>query len=151
MAVAGNYGVGYMMNGGVIRVYGGTRVASPDNAPGTTEIGRITTGGLDWYPDTDPNNAGLILQLVSPGALVNSGEWRLKGSATGTATWFRWCWAATDPQHESTYYPRIDGDIGIEPGEGDPIPDLVLATTAITTATARDIESFLFLLPMEDA
>lgn len=146
MAIAGNYGVGIMMNGGIIRVYGGTRPSSPDNAPGTTELARITTEGKEWFADTDPNSAGLVVKVVSPGALVNKGIWHLKGSATGTATWFRWCWAASDPQLLSTYYPRIDGDIGVTTAA-----DLVLVSTSITAVVNRVIDSFTFLLPMGDA
>ena len=145
MAVAGNYGVGAMMNGGVIRIYGGTRPGSPDNPPGTTELGRVTTEGRAWYPDTDPNDAGLVVQVASPGVLVNVGEWRLVGSASGMATWFRWCWAAGDPLLESTYYPRIDGDVGVED------TDLVLISTSITANTDWLIDSFFFVLPMEGA
>ena len=151
MAVAGNYGAGSMMNGGVIRIYGGTRPFTPDSTPGATEIGRITTEGRVWHPDTDPNDAGLVVQVVYPGALVNAGEWRLVGSAAGMATWFRWCWAASDPQHDSTYYPRIDGDIGIAPEEGEDAPDLVLISTSITANTDWLIDNFFFVLPMGGA
>ena len=151
MAVAGNYGLGYMMNGGVIRVFGGVRPHSPDNKIGEIELGRVTTEGKAWYPDTDPNDAGLIVHLVSPGGLMNVGEWRLVGLESGTATWFRWCWAASDPQHDSTYYPRVDGDIGIAPEEGEDAPDLVLISTSITKNTNWEIDSFFFVLPMGGA
>ncbi len=142
-AIAGNYGIGQMMNGGVIRIYGGTRPDSPNSAPSSTEIGRVTTEGRVWYPDTDPNDAGLIVQMVSPGTLVNSGNWRLKGSASGTATWFRWCWANSDAQLQSTYYPRIDGDIGTSAGSAD----LVVFSTPITTSVDWLIDSFVFAIP----
>lgn len=138
-AMAGYYGLGILMNAGVIRVYNGVIPDTPDAAPGATEIGRITTGGLDFVPGNDTVGAGLIVMLVSPGGLMKSGEWRLKGRTPGTATWWRWCWAGVDPLTESTYYPRVDGEVGSE---------LVLASTTITAMTDVEIETFLMQIGM---
>ena len=147
MAIVSNYGLGAMMNGGIIRIYDGMRPISPDMPPSGTELARVTTNGAVWHPDTDPNNAGLIVQVVAPGALMNAGAWRMKGITTGVATWFRWCWSATDPEHESVFYPRIDGDVDVVDGEAD----LVLLSTNITPTIDWEIDSFLFVLPMGDA
>ena len=138
-AVASTYGLGQMMNGGVIYVYGGTIPASPDNAPGSAPLGIITTDGLMFTPGDNSNGAGLSLQTVSPGGLLNYGTWVLKGMNTGTATWFRWCWLDPDSFQESTYYPRVDGDIGSA---------FILPVTNINPSTSLVIDSFLIVLPM---
>lgn len=144
-ALAVEFGLGVMMNGGVMRVYGGTMPASPDLAPGTPLLGTITTEGKVFLPITDPNEAGLILAFISPGGLMNFGDWRLIGSATGTATWFRWHWRWEDDLGDSEFYPRIDGDVGLTSS----LAALRLTSTSITTETNRQIEQFLMVLPME--
>jgi len=110
-ALASEYGLGLMMNGGIIRVYGAQQPATPDSPPGTPELGRITTEGRVFLTG-DPNNAGLYLQIISPGGIARDpdmGNWRLTGVASGTATWWRWQWRWADPNTESTFYPRVDG------------------------------------------
>jgi hypothetical protein len=136
-SLAVNYGLGIMMNSGIIRVYGGTIPDSPDNPPGTPELGRITTGGLTFTGGSSPNPGGLLLAFVSPGGLTMSGEWRLKGIATGTATWWRWCWAGIDDLTLNTLLPRVDGIVGTE---------LQLVSTSITPVTDVEIEQFLFTI-----
>lgn len=144
-ALAAEFGLGAMMNGGVMRVYGGTMPDSPDRAPGTSLLGMITTEGKIFYHSSDPNDAGLLLQLVSPGTLLNYGDWRLTGSGTGNATWFRWHWAWEDDLGESEYYPRIDGDVGLH----DSLAALRLSSVSVTPTTNRLLEQFLLMLPME--
>ena len=139
-AIAGNDGLGAMMNGGIIRVFSGTQPASPDLSPGSTELARITTEGKTFYSVTDPEGAGLIVAVVSPGALISVGEWRMKGIAVGTAGWFRWCWSQVDPLTESSFYPRIDGTIG---------ESFALGDTSITMDTDVLIGSFQFVIGME--
>jgi len=132
-----NYGLGAMMNSGIIRVYAGVRPATPDLAPGSLELGRITTEGKVFIPVTDPNQAGLLLAFVSPGTLVNAGTWRLKGIAAGTAMWWRWNWHNADSNGVSSTLPRVDGLIGT---------DLILATNDILPTTDVAIEQFMFIL-----
>jgi hypothetical protein len=136
-SVASDYGLGLMMNGGVIRVYGGQRPASPDEAPGALLLGEITTEGKVFFPVNDPNNAGLLLTLMSPGVLTNDGEWRLKGMNDGEAQWWRWCWRLADSNLQSTFYPRVDGLVNTE---------LRLGVTYITAFTNVEIEQFIFSL-----
>lgn len=136
-ALAVNYGLGVMMNGGVIRVYGGTMPITPDEPPGTIELGTITTEGRVFIPGDDTAQAGLLLAHVSPGGLIKAGEWRLKGKATGTATWWRWNWADADSFAYDTLLPRVDGEAGTE---------LVLANTSITPITDVEIEQFMFVV-----
>lgn len=138
-AVASTYGLGQMMNSGVIYVYGGTIPESPDDAPGSSHLGIITTDGLTFTPGNNSNGAGLKLQAISPGGLLNSGTWVLKGIGTGTATWFRWCWMNPDSFQDSTFYPRVDGDIGSA---------FILPVTNITPATQLVIDTFQLVLPM---
>lgn len=136
-SVAAEYGLGLMMNGGIIRVYAGLRPDSPDEAPGSLLLGTITTEGKVFFPVNDPNDAGLLLKLLSPGVLMNDGEWRLKGIASGEAAWWRWCWRLADSELSSTFYPRVDGLVNTE---------LRLGVTYITPFTNVEIEEFVFSL-----
>ena len=145
-ALAAEYGLGAMMNGGVIRVYGGIPPASPDLAPSSTHIGNITTDGKVFVPFDDPNGAGLMLQFIEPGGLMNFGAWVLKGIASGTASWFRWHWKWEDDLGDSSLYPRVDGDIGLT----DSSSALRLSSRSITSTTAKLIETFVIQLPMGD-
>lgn len=138
-AVASQSGLGLLMNRGVIRLYGNDAPSTPDNPPGASAVGVITTSGLTFIPGDDPNSAGLLLRLVSPGGLANDGVWRLKGLSVGTARWWRWYWRWGDPDTLSTYYPRVDGAVGTE---------LKLVSTALTATTDVEVQQFLFLLPM---
>src|SRR5574343_371877 len=134
-ALASNYGLGIMMNGGVIRVYGGSRPATPDSPPGTDEIAQITTDGLVFVPGNDLVGAGLIVEIVSPGILIKVGTWRLRATLSRRATWWRWCWSDPDPLTESTYYPRVDGLVGTE---------LVLLEPVLYSGMNKVIEQFMF-------
>lgn len=111
-SMAVQYGLGLMMNGGTIRVYDGTMPDSPDEPANGTQLARITTNGLVFIPGDDEVGAGLILQSVFPGILIDDGNWYLTGMASGTATWWRWYWADADDLAQSDYYPRVDGDVG---------------------------------------
>jgi hypothetical protein len=138
-ALAGNYGLGMMMNGGIIRVYSGTLPSTPDNAPSGVELGQITTEGRAFVFPNDPYEAGLFLQAGSPGILTNLGIWRLKGIRSGTASWWRFYWSGNDPLITSVYYPRIDGVVGDE---------LILYTNSITSLTNISIDYFTIQLGM---
>lgn len=111
-AIMNEYGLGLMMNGGIIYIYNGTMPDSPDNPPNGTLLAYITTEGRVFQAGEDTIDAGLLLYSVFPGVLTDDGRWYLTGLATGTATWWRWCWSDADSHGESTYYPRIDGDVG---------------------------------------
>ena len=133
------------MNGGVIRIYGGTMPNSPDLATTSPILGSITTEGRDFIQFYDTFEAGLLLQVVPPGVLLNDGTWILKGITDGTATWFRWYWKWEDDFGNSTYYPRVDGDIGLT----NSLAALRLNSTIISPTTNRLIEQFFMQLPME--
>lgn len=143
-ALMSNYGVGLMMNGGIIHVYSGTRPTSPDKAitTGSVLLGKITTGGKVFIAPEDPNGAGLNLIIESPGILLadtSVDDWRLIGEASGRANWYRWMWRYPDPLTESDYYPRVDGLVNTE---------LYLKTLDITSSTDIKVELFLFSLSL---
>lgn len=136
-----NAGLGEMMNGGIIRVYGGSPPSSPDDPPAATLLATITTDGKVFYPGNDTEGAGLLLSYVSPASIVKNGRWMLKGVGSGVAAWWRWCWSLPDDQYYSTYYPRIDGDAG-------PAGALVLSAVDITPATLIEIGVFQVVFPL---
>ena len=137
-ALISQYGFGTMMNFGVIRVFGGTRPASADAAAGSLPLAEITTEGRVFVPETDPNGAGISLQVISPGTVTHEGVLRIKGARTGLATWWRWSWLGADDLGYSLYTPRVDGDAGVE---------LLLRLYSITSATDEEVGRFVFSLP----
>lgn len=136
-AVVSNYGLGMVMNKGVIRVYSSPIPTTPDHAPTGSLLGTISTDGIAYIPGVNKDTAGLVVKKVSPGILEKVGDWRLKGSASGTATWFRWYSSQIDDFGTNTNFIRIDGEIGV---------DLIISNPAITTATDVAISSFIFQL-----
>lgn len=140
-AIMSNYGLGMIMNQGVIRCYNSSIPTTPDLAPSGTELARITTEGLTFIPGDLTTGAGLSIALISPGTLINDGNWVLTGLASGNITWFRWNWAGLDSLSYSTLTPRIDGLVGTA-------GDLVLASTLVTSSSRRQLDQFLFTLPL---
>lgn len=139
--LAAGYGIGPILNGGVIHVYQGTPPDSADDAASPSDLlGTITTGGNLFVPVYDPNSAGLVVQYVSPASLINVGSWILRAVQTGIATWFRWRWSYTDPLTASTYYPRLDGSVGSE------FDVLTLPTQTLTLGYTYPIDSFLLTI-----
>lgn len=127
-----------LMDGGTIYLYGGTMPDSPDNPPGEIILGQITTGGATFTPNSEILAAGLRIQWSSPGRVLMSGDWRIKGAANGTVTWFRWCWREYDNHLESTYYPRLDGSI-------DDV--LIMSNPTMTDGRNSPVEFFSLTLP----
>lgn len=105
-ALLASSGLYTMMNKGVILLYDGTPPATPDEPPGRSPIGYITNDGVELSNDRDACG----LQLYWYGTwLQDNGKWAVTPLANATPTWWRWCWV-DDPQIQSTYYPRIDGE-----------------------------------------
>lgn len=130
-AVLTDYGLGAMMNYGVIEVYTGTQPVSASLAPTGTLLARITLNGDTFVPGT---TAGALTLALSPdGTLVSDGVWRMKGVDSGPAGWWRWKGNAADNDQDSFYYPRVDG------AEGE---SLQLVTKTITPATNEVITNF---------
>ena len=115
LAIIGSGGFAATMDGGVIRIFNGTRPANPNlKIPaGNVEIAKVTTEGKEFIPGSDPNGAGLRFRLGVNALVENFGRWDLVPSISGTAIWFRWNWRDVDPNDDSGYYPRIDGDVGL--------------------------------------
>lgn len=129
-----------LMYGGTILVFDGTMPASPDNPPAANLLAQITTDGLTFTPNNVPTPSGLVVAWASPGYVMMNGNWVMVGTGvTGTATWFRWCWRNTDPQLESQYHPRLDGDVG---------EVLRMTDTYITSTRVSKIEGFILSLPL---
>lgn len=136
-ALMTQYGLGQMMNGGIIYVFGGNQPELADDAANTPILAAITTEGRTFIAPEDPYQAGLYLKIVNGEMVVNDpsrGQWRLKGRATGTAFWWRWCWASTDSLEYSRNVPRIDGRVG---------GTLFLRTVNIHPTLDLSIDSFL--------
>ena len=128
-----------LMDGGTIYLYGGTLPDSPDLPPGTPILAQITTDAATFTPGPDITPPGLRIQWASPGAVIKNGEWKIKGVANGTVTWFRWCWKNDDDHQESYYYPRVDGTVG----------DVFrMSNPTMTTGRISAVESFIFMFPV---
>lgn len=139
-SLAASYGIMPHMQGGVIYVFGGDPPPSPDSAAYPDQaLGVVTTEGLTFVPPDDLNNAGLQLEFVAPGTLINVGRWVLTATAAGEARWFRWYRKTFDTYEDSAYYPRIDGSIG---------DVLVLVTPLLTVGKKTTIDSFRLQIPM---
>ena len=132
-SILSQYGLGSMLGLGVIEVYSGAQPESAANAPAGTLLARVTQGGDDFIAGT--TQGGLVVDYDQlAGGLVNVGEWRLRGVATGAPGWWRWKWNSSDDNSVSLYYPRIDGLVG---------ESLVLTSTAITASTSAEVGTFL--------
>lgn len=138
-AVTYIYGFAQVMNAGVIYVYSGTIPDSPDDPPNGILLGMVTTSGLPYTPGNDANGAGLLLRMISPGGIVpaSGAIWRLVGSASGEAGWFRWCASGPDAFNHSTTRARMDGTVG---------DVLILEEPIISVLTNIQVDSFLFVM-----
>lgn len=127
-----NKGVRESMQGGQIAIYQSPRPSSPNSAVVYAPLAYITQDGEAWeYPDV--NEAGLLYDVYAGGIALMSGEWRVKGARTGTATWFRITGPDPDYGNTSLTLPRIDGDCGTE---------LKLPSYSITPSLDEAIEAF---------
>ena len=139
-ALATDYGLGRIMDGGWIALYDTDLPDSPDQPPGGEPLARITDGGRVFIPGDDPFGAGLRLQFIPPyGVTIRQGsEWRLTGMRNGTARWFRWYWSDPDDLGYSEVAPRVDGDINAL----NSLAAGRLATQRMTPTTVLPIEFF---------
>jgi hypothetical protein len=140
LAIMGVGGFGGTMDGGVIRLFSGTRPSGANMKlpAGNIQIATITSEGKFFQPGADGVGAGLRLRLRTNGYLENYGRWDIVPTVSGSPTWFRWNWAGIDPNDASTYFPRIDGDIGVA-GSG---ADLILGRAELFQGTVLSIDLF---------
>ncbi len=133
-SVLSEFGLGAMMNYGVIEVYTGDQPLSASDAPTGLLLARVTTDGLDFTAGSLTGGLQVVYDAVA-GGLVKVGTWRLRGVATGAPGWWRWKWNAEDDDSFSVFLPRLDGVVG---------ESLVLgALNQITPSTNEEIEDFL--------
>lgn len=138
-AMITEYGLGIMMNLGRILIYTGQQPESADNPPTGQLIGFVSQEGVTPIPNEVLG--GLRLKHGSiPGSLENDGNWVLRGTATGTAGWWRFVWNVEDDGTLSNFLPRIDGAVG---------ESLILASPAILPVTGIPIQSFKIILPFQ--
>lgn len=114
---------------GVVRVYGGSRPANPDTAPGTTLLAEFTLN--------DPAFADPPVTGVS--TLDNTPVPTATGLAAGTATWFRVL--------DSAGAAQFDGKASASGGGGD----MILSTTTISVGLSLQLLSGTLTQPLGTA
>lgn len=121
------------LSGGFIRLFSGTRPASPDMAEAGTLLGIVTVDGL----------AGAGLHYTSGGAVLQkAGEpWVFKALASGTVSWFRIV-ASGDSGAADLDALRIDGDVG---GPSD-TADMTWESTDVVNGVSYTLDAFLYLI-----
>lgn len=134
-----NYGLGMLMQLGRIYLYDGPQPEYADAAPTSVKLAVVCQDGI--IPAANVDAGGLQLRGgPDAGTLINDGTWVLKGLATGTPLWWRFVWNGEDNEAASSYYPRIDGQVG---------ESLVLSAATVGPATAVPISSFFLVFPSE--
>lgn len=130
-----------IFNGGRILIYSGAQPPSADNPIQGSLLAQITNEGQAWVPNGSA--AGLNFTLSGVWAANDPTQaWRLKGSGTGGAGWFRLVGKSIDNGDYSLAAPRIDGTIGTGGAA-----DMKLVTTAMTPTLDLPIQQFLFSFP----
>lgn len=100
-------GLQQQLVGGRILLFASARPSSPDQAQGLSPVAQITQNGVEW-----PGAGGLQLVLSATTLkLERQGTWIIKGLATGTPVWWRFCGPADDPGQFSVTHVRVDGDM----------------------------------------
>ena len=129
-------GLGSMLNGGHIALYGGAQPESADDGATTEPLALITQDGAMAL-----EARGLLLaQGEAAGTLTHSGVWILTGLAAGTATWWRFMGDPYDTGAETgPLLPRLDGAVG-EGLEATGLPEIV-------PESAVEVLRFLLTLP----
>ncbi len=134
-----NYGLAAMMNYGRIYLYSGPQPETADSAARGDILGFVSNEGVQ--PIAGTQTGGLILaQGFEPGTLDKSGNWVVKGTASGLVGWWRFFWNSTDPNTASQYFPRIDGAYG---------DSFIMESPTITTGTFVSVEAFKLSLPSQ--
>lgn len=135
-----NGGVGGGLKGalalGFINIYSGPQ-------PLTADIG--ATGTLLGTASVDAAGTGLKFDSASGGVINKSAteNWKFNGAAVGTAGWFRFYAAGTNPANASASDARIDGSIAFSGA------DMTLSNISITVGAPNTIDVFQFTLPAQ--
>lgn len=133
-----------IFSNGVIAVYTGAQPATADAAATGTLLGYITLNGDPFTPGSPAN--GLNFAAAAAGGVLSKAaaeNWRLKGSAAGTAGWGRLMGNALDDGSASTTLPRIDFSIGTSGA------DMNLSNTTIAVGSITTIDQFDYSIPAQ--
>lgn len=119
-------------DGGTIRIFSGTRPATPSAAETGTLLGVVTLRG-------EPG-VGLEYQVVEANLAKPMTPWVFTALADGDAEWFRVVGA--DDDHLLNYnVPRLDGDIDVVSPA-----DMVWSSVTVAKGMHYTIDEFVYLL-----
>ena len=122
-----------VLNGLVLRIYGGTEPAS---SAGSVESNTLLC-------EIDPNGEGLNFESgSSPGMISKDSSqlWSGLELAAGTATFFR-LEGRSDAGYEDVHAIRLQGSVGAVGG------DMILSNTSFVNGSPRTIKSFTIVIP----
>lgn len=122
-------GLNAAFNGGLFRIYSGTKPATANLAPTGTLLASVTAA--DFFAAASSGSVALNAAMTDSSA-----------NATGTAGYFRFS-AASDTDALDAAYARIDGTVTATGGGGD----ITLDNTSITSGQSVSITSFTFTMP----
>ena len=112
-AVVTDYGIGYLLSSGYIRVYTGEQPENADMAPTGTRIGYITQRGQVGEPPYANDVRCLQMALHGlVGSIHNVNPWDLHAQLDGVPGWWRFCVTPEDEDNFSTTRCRVDGSVG---------------------------------------
>lgn len=122
------------LDGGFLYLFSGPVPAAADDAVDAScvQLVKISVGG--------DGTTGLTFDGTPSGGVLSktaSESWSGTISATGTATFFRFCEAGDDPTTASTTAKRIQGTVGTTVSS-----DAVLNSADLTSGNAQDIKLF---------
>jgi len=127
---------------GVLRIYSGSQVATPDTAVSGTLLLEVTVSSGTFAHGAEAN--GLEFGAAASGAIDKDTDvWSGVGLAAGTAAWFRLCANPTDAGGASATLDRIDGTVGTSGA------DLNITNTTIAVGATYTIDQFQFTLPLQ--
>ena len=134
-AILGPQSFAQIFNGGMLRLFAGTRPESADAAEPTTPIATVARS----------DNTGLVFALAGQFVIRQPNDvWLLTALAAQTPTWFRLTAPGDVYTSASLTAPRIDGDVGTESGPSDMTLSVTLPFTVPGTFP---FDSFLFTIP----
>ena len=117
-------------DGGLLRIYSGTKPATANLAPTGTLLASITL----------PADA---FAAASGGSIAKNGTWQdTSANATGTAGWFRISEVGDTDALDGDFH-RLDGTVTATGGGGD----LTLDSTSITSGQSVTVNTFTITAP----
>lgn len=129
---------------GVVEIRTGNQPVSADAPPTGSVIARITRDGGVWTAGAPDNGLEFVVAdryVIKPPDHI----WRLVGSGTGVAGWFRLLPNSADNGALSTEAVRIDGRCGLVDVPAD--TQMYLVNTAITPSTDFTVPHWWYAIP----